>query len=305
MARRRDLKGQLALVTGGGRGIGRAISLELARAGARIAIADLDPAAARAVAEEIRASGGDARSDPLDVTERADFDSLVARLEVESGPVDILINNAGLMTLGSFGEHGALEDVTQIEVNLLGVANGMRAVLDRMRARKRGHIVNIASLAGRVGTPYAAIYSATKHAVIGLTESVRGELFGSGVDFTYVMPTLVRTELIAGAGRPLWPPVASPEDVARAVRHALEHNVLDVYVPKSGRLSVVLPVLLPRALVDWVGRRLRVDQMFARVDAAKRAAYIERTTRPPKGEAEAPSAAGVGTAAPRSVQRAP
>jgi short-subunit dehydrogenase len=273
---KRNLRGKLVLITGSGRGIGRATALELAKAGMRIAVADLDLEAAEGVVRELGQAGADARAYRLDVTDQKAFGALTERIEAEFGPVDVLINNAGIMTIGSFFEHGQKEDLQQIQVNLLGVAYGMRAVVPKMRARGHGHVVNIASMAGKVGTPHAAIYAATKHGVIGLTESVRGELYGSGVDFTYVMPSLVRTELIAGTGRPIWPPVVQPEQVAAAVHHALETGKLDVFVPSIGRLSQYMTTLLPVPFLDWIAKRLKVDTMFARTDE-RRAAYLERT----------------------------
>jgi short-subunit dehydrogenase len=295
MAKRgKDIKGQLALITGAGRGIGLATALELSRAGARIAIAELDQNLGETGARAVRDAGGEAHGYVLDVTDRARFDAVVAEIERERGPIDILVNNAGIMTTGAFLDHGQREDQAQISVNLMGVVNGMRAVIPRMQARRRGHIVNIASMAGRFGTPYVAMYSATKFGVIGLTEAVRGEMRGSGIDFTYVMPSLVNTELIAGTGRPLWPPVVQPESVARAVRRALTDRLVEVYVPSVGKLSQLLPVVLPRAIVDWASARLNVWNMFHEVDRGKRAAYVARTSSRPAVEKKNGQAAANG-----------
>ncbi len=276
MDRFRDVNGRVVVVTGAGRGIGRAIALELAKHGARLALLDLDLASAEAVTEEVTRLGQHARAYALDVSKRADVNATFARIERELGDIDVLINNAGIMWLGPFLEQPLSHDDAQLRVNLDGVVNGLRAVLPRMKERRRGHIINIASVAGRVGAPYAAMYSASKFAVIGLTEAVRAEHFDFGIDFSYVMPALVRTELIAGAGEPSWPPVASPEDVARAVMDAIRTKKVDLYVPKVARISVILPVILPRFALDWLGRKLKVDQMFASVDHNARAAYSKR-----------------------------
>lgn len=280
MARRAEssgLGGRVALVTGAGRGIGRATAVALARAGASVVVAELDAAAAAAGVESVRAAGGHAVPKVLDVTDAARFAAVVAEVESELGPIEVLINNAGLMLVGGFLEHGPEEDGRQLAVNLGGVVHGMRAVLPGMLARDRGHIVNLASVAGVVGVPHAAMYSATKFAVVGLTEAVRAELLDTGVRASYVCPVLVDTELIAGTGRPRWPPVQTPEAVADAILGTLETGAVDVFVPPIARFARSLPPLLPRAISDLVGRKLDVVGMFARVDRARRAAYAARS----------------------------
>lgn len=271
-----QLQGQIVVVTGGARGIGRAIAEAFARSQATVLVLDRDLAPAEEVAAAIQRSGGKAAAFALDVADGTAFDALAPELERRHGPVDVLVNNAGIMSLGGFLDQPRARDQAQLRVNLEGVMNGMRAFLPGMKARGRGHIVNIASVAGRVGTPYAAVYSASKFAVIGLTEAVRAELDGSGVSFSYVMPSLVATDLIAGAGRPAWPKVATPEDVAAAVLDAVLTKKVDVYVPKATRISAILPAILPRPLLEWVGRKLKVDQIFAVVDAQARSAYSQR-----------------------------
>lgn len=274
-----DVNGRVVVVTGAGRGIGRAISLELARHGARLALLELDLAAAEAVVAEVSKLGQHARAYAVDVARASDVDTVIARIGRELGEIDFLINNAGIMSLGAFLEEPPARGEAQVKVNLYGVVNGMRAVLPGMQQRGRGHIINIASVAGRVGAPHAAMYSASKFAVVGLTEAVRAEHRDSGIDFTYVMPALVRTELIAGAGEPAWPPVASPEDVAVAVLEAIKKKKVDVYVPKVARASAILPAILPRFLLDWLGKKLKVDQMFAQVDHEARSLYTKRIHR--------------------------
>lgn len=278
----KDLKGKLVLITGGARGIGRATAAELLRAGARVVIADIDLALAETTARDLT-SAGEIRPYKLDVTKRAEFDALVDKVERDIGPIDVLINNAGIMSLGKFIELDENNDRRQIEINVMGVLHGMRAVIPRMQARRRGHIVNIASLAGRIGIPHATTYTATKFAVIGATESVRNELRGSGIDFTYVMPYLVNTELAAGTRGLKWPPIVEPEDVAKAVVHGIKKNKLEVYVPRISKLTAMLPALLPRRVVDALGTLMGLNALFRKVDANARADYVARTS------AESPS----------------
>jgi short-subunit dehydrogenase len=278
LGRRKQIAGTRALVTGAGRGIGLATAVGLARSGAAVEVVELDQELAEAGATAVREAGGTAGAHVLDVRDAERFAALADVIERERGPIDILINNAGLMTVGSFLEQGRAEDERQLAVNLRGVANGMRAVLPRMVDRGRGHVVNIASVAGRVGAPHAAMYSASKFASIGLTEAVRAEHLGTGVDFTYVMPAFVQTDLVAGTTRPVWPPPVQPEDVAAAVLRAIERRQVEVYVPRIARISTLLPVILPRGMLDLLGRKLGMLDMFARVDRGRRADYLARTS---------------------------
>lgn len=266
--------GPIAVVTGGGRGIGRALVQALIHDGYRVVAVDVDEHSANATALQL---GAVARR--LDVRDGAAFSALIDELERDLGPVEVLVNNAGIMALGAFCDVDRVVDERQIDINVWGVYHGMRAVLPRMQDRRRGTIVNIASVAGKAGTPFAAMYSATKHAVVGLTEAVRYEVARDGVHLVVVCPALVDTELISGAGRPRWPPVARPEDVANAVVDAIRNKKPDVYVPRFARLSAILPVLLPRALYERIGSLLFADRMFAKVDAKARAAYAARTAR--------------------------
>lgn len=265
-------RGAIAIVTGGGRGIGRAIASSLVREGLTVWIADVDDAFGSDTARAIGAS-----FIHLDVRDPDAWRAAVDRIRRDDGPVEILVNNAGIMPIGAFLTQDPAADRRQFDINLWGVANGLRAVLPGMIALGRGHVVNVASVAGRVGTPHAAMYSATKHAVIGLTEAVRHEVRSTGVRLSYVLPSLVETELIAGTGRPIWPPVSRPEHVADAVVDALKTGRVEIYVPRAGRLSVLLPALLPRRLTERIGRWLGIDQMFATVDGDRRANYAKRT----------------------------
>ena len=140
---------------------------------------------------------------PLDVTERESFAAFLDGAEEQLGPLDVLVNNAGIMQVGRFIDEDDLTARRMVDINLHGVILGTKLALERMIPRDRGHIVNISSQAGKFGAPGGATYSATKHAVVGLTEAVRGELrlMGAHVDLSYVMPFVVNTELGSGPGR--------------------------------------------------------------------------------------------------------
>ena len=208
-----SLAGASVAVTGAGRGIGRAIAIRLGSAGARVAVSDIDVDSARMVATGI---GADAVAVALDVTQPDQFAAFLDAAEERHGPLTVVVNNAGVDWIGPFHEEPDAVTRREIEINLYGTAVGTKLALSRMLPRRSGHIVNIASGAGRVPLPGTSTYSASKHGVVGLTESLRLEYHGSGVTFSVVQPSQVETPMIDGQGRPRALPIITPEDVAAA-----------------------------------------------------------------------------------------
>lgn len=263
---------KVVAVTGGARGIGRAIASELARSGFRVAIGDLDAAAATQTAAELGLPAAYA----LDVTDPHSFGAFLRQVENTVGPVDVLVNNAGIMPVGRFTEEP--DDVTRriVEVNLYGVMLGTKLALPQMLSREAGHIVNIASLAGENPTPGMATYCASKQAVLGFTEAMRLENLGSGVRFSAVLPTFTRTELIAGTRAPLGL-LAEPDDVARAVAALIARPRRRVTVTRTAAILATLNKLTPRPLGEFLARRLGVHHTFTdNVDRAARQSYDDR-----------------------------
>jgi NAD(P)-dependent dehydrogenase (short-subunit alcohol dehydrogenase family) len=259
-----------AAVTGGGHGIGRSIALHLARAGARVAIGDVDLAAAEQVAREI---GDRAFAFELDISDREAFDAFLDAAEERHGPLDVIVNNAGIDWVGPF--HEEPDEVTrrEIDVNLHGAVIGSKLALQRMLPRRSGHLVNVASGVGRVPLPGSSTYSATKHGVVGLTESLRLEYRDSGVGFSVVQPAQVETAMIDGQGRPRALPLISADDVAKAVIDAIERKRFEVWVPRSQAASAKLAAIVPRRLREFIYRRLGLDRIAGDADAAARRDY--------------------------------
>ena len=196
MARQpRSLAGKVVVITGGARGIGAATATALVAKGARVAIGDLDEELTKRAAKEL---GGDTLGLRLDVTDHPGYTAFLDQVERELGPIDVLVNNAGIMPLALLDEESDQTTSRQIAINLTAVIHGTREGLVRMKPRRSGHIVNIASVAGKIGAAGGATYCATKHGVVGLCEAVYYELRGTGVDISCVMPTIVSTELAAG-----------------------------------------------------------------------------------------------------------
>jgi short-subunit dehydrogenase len=253
----RSLAGKIVAITGGARGIGAATAAALVREGATVAIGDLDLAVAETTAAKLGATAF-----ALDVTDRAGFTKFLEEVEGRLGPLDVLVNNAGIMPLGRFEDESDRSTTHQLEINLHAVIHGTREAVKRMRPRKSGHIVNIASAAGKAGFPGAATYCATKHGVVGLSEAVRAELRGSGVDLTVVLPAIVRTELAAGLKEARFFKSVEVTDVAEAIVKALRKPRFEVFVPGSLDAMNRITRLLPRAAAEWIVRVLKGDQVL-------------------------------------------
>ncbi len=269
----RILVGQVAVITGGARGIGAATARALVREGMKVAIGDLDATLAAKTASEI---GAGTIGLPLDVTNRASFEAFVDAAEVQLGPIDILINNAGIMPLGPLVEESDETTRRQIEINIMGVEYGTKIALERFLGRNRGHLVNIASTAGKAGFSGGATYCGTKHFVVGMSEAVRAEIRGTNVEIACVMPGLVNTELASGLGSARGVKNVAPEDVAAEIVSALKEPRFDVYVPRSiGSINKVMGVL-PRSGREGVARALKADKILSNTDSKKRLAYENR-----------------------------
>ena len=240
---RRSLSGKVVAITGGARGIGKATATALVRKGCRVAIGDLDLALAEQTAAEL---GGGTIALALDVTDRGSFAAFLDEAERQLGPLDVVVNNAGIMPVTPFVEESVESIRRQLDINVYGVITGMQLAIERMRPRGSGHIVNLASQAGKGGFPGIATYSATKHAVVGVSEAVRAELRDSGVEIACVMPTVVNTELTSGVGQKMIKPVEAA-DVANEIVDALEVPRFDVWVPRANGALFKIVALLPRA----------------------------------------------------------
>jgi short-subunit dehydrogenase len=163
-----------------------------------------------------------------------------------------------------------------IDINLHGVIFGSKLALARFLARGRGHLVNIASSAGKAGVPGGATYCATKYGVVGLSEAIRGELRGTDIAISVVMPVGVNTELYSGLPQVRGIKTPEPEDVADAIVEALQTGRFEVYVPKSMNFLFRMQTLLPRRVTDAIGRALKGDQVLVNPDHGARAAYERR-----------------------------
>jgi Short-chain alcohol dehydrogenase of unknown specificity len=265
----------VVVITGGARGLGLAMAQAISARGAHVALGDLD--AELAAAEAAKLPGG-AIGLSLDVTDSRSFKDFLDGVEQRLGPVDALINNAGIMVCEPFLEEPESLTRRQIEINVHGVITGMRLAIPGMQGRRTGHVINIASAAGKVGVAGEAVYVATKHAVVGLSEAVRSELRGTGVELSVVMPGLANTELASGMSAGRGVKLVEPSEVAAAVVETLERPRFEVYVPASLDRILRISALLPQSARDVVNRMFQTDQIATRVDRTARAAYSARAS---------------------------
>jgi len=277
MARRSiSLPGRVVAITGAARGIGRATAQACAGAGMQVAIGDVDLASAQQTASEL---GAGTIAVALDVCDRASVARFLDETEARLGPVDVLVNNAGIMPLKPLVDESDSTARRQVDINVHGVLHGMKEALPRMLARNSGQIVNIASMAGRIGFSGGATYSGTKHFVVGVSEAARAELRGSAVQITCVMPVVVRTELSSGLPPGVIIKHIEPDDVAAAILAALRSPRFEVYVPRMVTPLVKLGAALPQPIREGVGRFLRIDRSLADPDIAIRRAYELRASQ--------------------------
>jgi NAD(P)-dependent dehydrogenase (short-subunit alcohol dehydrogenase family) len=197
----RIFEGATAIVTGGASGIGRALAEELAKRGCEVVLADLQVDLAEEVASEIQVSGGKAKAVKIDVTDFPATEQLVQETVKRTGRLDYIFNNAGIV-IGGYVSQYSIEDWNQIvDVNLRGVINGIQAAYKMMIAQGFGHIINTASMAGLMPGPGNVAYTTTKHAVVGLSKSLRAEAAQMGVRVSVLCPGVVRTPILEGGGK--------------------------------------------------------------------------------------------------------
>ncbi|HEX2016082.1 MAG TPA: SDR family oxidoreductase [Solirubrobacteraceae bacterium] len=276
----RFLGGQIAAITGGARGIGRATAEAFVAKGMKVAIGDLDLEAAEQTAREL---GAGTLAFELNVTDRASVRRFLDQVESELGPVDVLVNNAGIMHLGRLVDEDDATTQRMIDINVNGVMYGIKEILPRFLSRGRGHLVNIASSAGKGGYAGGATYCGTKHFVVGLSEAVRGELRDTSIEVSCVMPGIVNTELAAGLPSARGVKNVEPSEVAEAIVSALEVPRFDVFVPKSiGPINAFFG-LLPRGGREAAARVLKADKVLDTADSVSRQAYEMRAAHSEPG----------------------
>lgn len=255
------LDGGVVAVTGGARGIVKATASLFTSKGATVCVGDLDPDSADTLV--------------VDVTSRESFGAFVDEVISRHGRIDILVNNAGVMPLGDFLSEDDAISRTTLDVNVWGLIHGMRAVLPHMIERGRGHVVNVASMAGKLVVPGMAVYNASKFAAVGLSAAVREEYRGSGVSVSTVLPSAVRTRLASGVPLGHGMPTVEAEDVARAIVGSVRRRRAEITVPRYLAGWDLVNAAVPEPAMR-LGRKLIGDRRaLTSVQHDVRAAYEE------------------------------
>ena len=271
-----NIKGKTIAITGAARGIGFATAKALLGRGARVVIGDRDVALGESAVAKL-SNLGPVSGYPLDVADPESFAAFLDKARAAGGGhIDVLINNAGVMPVGPFLDHTEQTIRSAIEVNFYGVVNGCRLVLPEMVKRRRGHIVNVASLAGMLAVPGQALYAGTKFAVVGFTTALSDEYAPQGVDVSCVMPTFTNTELISGTATAGMTAPVEPEDIAAAVVKTLDKPKTIVSVPYSLRFIAAATAFLPPRGRRWLSAKTGTSRVFLDYDASARAAYEQR-----------------------------
>lgn len=260
------LEGKRVLITGGAQGIGYEMAKKFAERGCAIVLADINEAKAAEAADELAKRGATAVGLQVDVTNPASIAALRARIAAEVGPVDVLVNNAGVVFGGPFTKTPLDQHLKTYEVNLLGLVAVTHAFLDDLVARPEAHLVHIASASGLIGLPYGSTYASSKWGVIGFGESIRAELNLLGhehVKHTIVCPSYIGTGMFDGAEAPKATSILQPEELAEKVVHAVERDTVHVLEPFMVKLTPLLKAVLPTGLYDRLAHLFGADTSMA------------------------------------------
>ena len=260
------LEGKRVLITGGAQGIGFEMAIKFAERGAEIVLADIDEGKLVEAKAKLEERGITAWGFRVDVTNPPSIASLRAQINAEAGPIDVLVNNAGVVFGGPFTKTSLDDHFKTYEVNVLGLIAMTHAFLDDLVARPEAHLVHIASASGFIGLPYGSTYASSKWAVIGFGESIRAELNLQGhehVHHTIVCPSYIGTGMFEGAEAPKATQILEPEYLAEKVVRAVERNKLHVLEPFMVKLTPLIRDLLPTALYDRMSHLFGADTSMA------------------------------------------
>jgi short-subunit dehydrogenase len=260
-----DLQGANALVTGAAGGLGRYITRALAAQGANVVVSDLpgDPLDARA--KEVAGFGTKVEAVPADLSKQGQRRELIASAEEAVGPIDVLVNNAGLEFVGPYAEASLAQIDLITKVNLLAVLELSRVALPGMLERRRGHIVNIASLAGKAPLAYFHTYNATKFGVVGFSHSLRHELTDEPVSVSVICPGFIEREGMYGRVEEHVAPQnplgsSPPEKVGTSVVRAIIEDRAEIIInERPVRPLIALGAIAPKAAI-WLNERAKTRQ---------------------------------------------
>jgi NAD(P)-dependent dehydrogenase (short-subunit alcohol dehydrogenase family) len=264
------LRDKVVVITGGARGIGFETATQLVAAKARVILGDVDGEAVGKAAADLGVEGLE-----LDVTSTESIEAFLDEAERIVGPVDVWVNNAGIMPVGPFLNYDAALIRRTIDIDLMGVIWGTQAAARRMVARGHGHIVNVASVAGRLPTPGLAVYNAAKAGVIEFSEALNAELADTGVAVSTILPSFTNTGLISGLETNRYIRVVEPDVVAAGIIATIITPQVRAAAPRSMgwvHANTIMPQRLKRRARTMTG----LDHIFLKYDSSQRAEYNKR-----------------------------
>lgn len=261
-----EITGKTALVTGASRGIGKSIALAFARQGAKqVLVLARNQAALEELAQEIREMGIKSTPIPCDITNIEQVNIAVAQAWRDHGPIDILVNCAGIAHQQMFLQSHPRQLQEEIGVNLVGLLTITRAVARRMVKQRQGLIVNVSSLMGKLAAPTMATYSATKFAILGLTQALRGELQPYNVRVVALLPSLTDTDMVRGQKHFRWVQTHTPSEVALALVRGIEADRAEILVGWQAQVADLLQRFLPpiaELLVRVAAPKINADPLY-------------------------------------------
>jgi short-subunit dehydrogenase len=270
---------RIAFITGGARGIGRQIATDLLASGYRVVIGDLDLAATTTTATEL---GAGALAVHLDITKPESISAAIIETTTTVGPIDVWVNNAGIMPTGYFADQPLAQLTLTIDIDFTGLVAATHAILPLMVERGSGTIINIASATGVKPLAGLAVYSGAKAAVIAFSSSLRRELRGTGVTVSVIAPNLASTALGAGITPPAITGIITAQTISSAVMRVLKSGKFATVVPRPLGLLLRFSKALPIPMQDWIDDRVGSDRIGLGGDPATRAAYIQEVVEKKK-----------------------
>ncbi|MCF8589785.1 SDR family oxidoreductase [Gordonia liuliyuniae] len=267
---RAGVSGKVVAITGGARGIGFEIAEQVLAAGGLVALGDIDGDAVGKAAADLGVEGAE-----LDVTDAASFERFLDVVEERVGPIDVLVNNAGIMPVGSFLDYDEALIRSTIEIDFLGVILGTRAAARRMVTRGGGQVVNIASVAGRLAAPGLSVYNGAKSGVIEFSETLDFELAPHGVSVSAVLPSFTKTGLVTGLKTNAFVKTVDTDIVGREVLTTIATRRTRAMAPASLRWVDMMP-MTPIGLKRRLAKFAKTDTIFLHADQSARADYSKR-----------------------------
>ena len=259
----KDINNKKVLITGAAMGMGRALASRFVKDKATVVLIDINSNALKDAASQLREAGGVVHTYVCDVTDRTKVYEMADQIKKDVGTIDILVNNAGVVIGGHFLDVEDKDIQKTMDVNIMAYMWMTKAFLPGMIEKKKGHIVNIASAAGLLGVPGLSSYCASKHAVVGFTESLRLEMLKdeslTDIHFTTVCPSYVATGMFEGVKPPRGTKWLTTEEMADKIYKAMKTDKIVLTVPFLVKLIPVLKTILPSSLFDIAQRLLRVD----------------------------------------------